>query len=275
MLRSLAHGWRDFKEVPDTLCVRYNWIVLCLFEGRLFPQFDPPLPSPVCEDAEGPPNFWIIPPQTRYIVKAGTRRCDRAVFHFSHLPEMLQTAARDHGHLARRLTSRQLDSVRTIVAGVEPYFVHPTALSEVRFEIAALQLTLLALAHLDSKPVHPLYNLSRDRVEKAVTWYTEHMAEAPSLQEVAAAVHVSPSHLRRHFYERLGRSPKAVFSKARLQRATRLLLGANHTLDQIAESCGFNSASDLCRAFKLHFRITPHAWRRTVNSAVPRSRTPS
>ena len=272
MLRSLAHGWRDFKEVPDTLCVRYNWIFLCLFDGVLQPRFDPPLPAPPHRGEYGPPNFWVIPPQTRYVVSASTRRCERAVFHFAHVPEILQNAARKHGYLACRLGPRQIEMVRTIVASIEPQYARPTALSEVRFEITALQLSLLALPELDAQAVHPLYNLSRERVEKAVAWYTEHMAAGPSLHDVAAAVHVSPSHLRRHFYERLGRSPKAVFNKTRLQRATKLLVGTMLTLEQIAEHCGFNTASDFCRAFKAHFHVTPNAWRRNVNSATPRPR---
>lgn len=265
MLRSLAHGWRDFKEAPDTLCVRYNWIILCVFDGVLHPRFDPPLAGP---PPDARMNFWVIPPQTRYVIVADTRRCDRAVFHFSHVPQILADAARAQGCLGRRLTRPQLAEVRSIVSSIESHFRHPTGLSEVRYEIVLLRLTLLALDALDAKPLHPLHTIARDRVEQAVTWYTDHMAEAPSLKHVASAVHVSPSHLRRHFYERLGRSPKAVFNKARMQRATSLLVGSALTLDQIAERCGFTTASDFCRAFKSEFNVTPSAWRRNVNSAT-------
>jgi hypothetical protein len=52
-------------------------------------------------------------------------------------------------------------------------FRRPTALSEVRYEIALRQLVLLALSELDAQPLHPLYNLSRERVEKAIAWYDE------------------------------------------------------------------------------------------------------
>jgi len=265
MLRSLGHGWRDFKEAPDTLCVRYNWIILCAFEGLLHPRFDPPLPHAKPEVAGA--NFWVIPPQTRYVIVADSRRCDRAVFHFSHVPPLLADATRAQGYISRRLTARELSEVRSIVSGIDADYRHPTPLSEVRYEIVLLRLTLLALQALDSKPLHPLHTLARDRVDRAVTWYTEHMADAPSLQQVAAAVHLSPTHLRRHFYERLGRSPKAIFNRARMQRATGLLIGSSATLNEIAERCGFTSASDFCRAFKGEFHVTPSAWRRNVNSA--------
>ena len=268
MLRTLAYGFRDFKETPDTLCVRYNWIFLCLFEGVLHPRFDPPLPAP---SGSGRANFWIIPPQTRYVVAADTRKCDRAVFHFSDVPEMLQSAARANGYIAKCLTPRQLEEVRVIAQSIENDFRQPTALSELRYEVVLLRLTLLALEHLDAQPLQPHYNVARNRVEKAVQWYNESMAQSPSLNEVARNVHVSPTHLRRHFYERLGRSPKAVFSKLRMQKATKLLVNSNLTLEQIAEQCGFATASDFCRAFKRHFHVTPNSWRHNVNSASLKS----
>jgi AraC family transcriptional regulator len=265
MLRSLAHGIRDFKVTPDTLCVRYNWIILCLFEGELYPRFDPPLlPSP---SDVGRANFWIIPPQTRYVITAETRKCDRAVFHFSDVPEMLQSAAKARGYLVKCLAPRQLAEVRAIAQSIEGDFRQPTALSELRYEAILLKLTLLSLSHLDAQPLHPHYNVARDRVEKALHWYNESMAQSPSLNEVARNVHVSTTHLRRHFYERLGRSPKAIFSKLRMQKATKLLVNSNFTLEQIAGHCGFNTASDFCRAFKRQFRVSPSSWRHNVNSA--------
>src|SRR4051812_45649158 len=142
MLRSLAYGWRDFKTAPDTLCVRYNWIFLCLLDGQLYPKFDPPLPR---EPTTSGANFWVIPPQTRYVVTATTRRCERAVFHFSHVPEILRQAAHGGGCLALRLAPRQLAAVRQLIDGIRPHYEHPTVLSEVRFEQVLLQLTLLAL----------------------------------------------------------------------------------------------------------------------------------
>jgi len=264
MLRSLATGYRDFKSTPDTLCVRYNWIILCVFEGNLHPRFEPPLPDAKVDRAA---NFFIIPPQTRYVIVAETRKCDRAVFHFSEVPEILQQAVVPNGCLSRQLGPRAVAEVRAIAASIQEDFRRPTVLSELRYEMAVLQLTLIALAHLDAQPVNPLYNLSRDRVEKALAWYSGHMAESPTLYEVARNVHVSQTHLRRHFYDRLGRSPKAVFSKLRMQKATQLLVNSSLTLDQIAEHCGFNTASDFCRAFKGHFNVTPNSWRRNVNSA--------
>ncbi|MBL9215341.1 MAG: helix-turn-helix transcriptional regulator [Opitutaceae bacterium] len=264
MLRSLAYGVRDFKAAPDTLCVRYNWIVLCLFDGSLQPRFDPPLPS----SAEaGRANFWVIPPQTRYVLDARTRRCDRAVFHFADVPEILRHAAQARGCLAKNLAPAQLAEIRALARAIDREFRHPTLLSELRYEEVLLRLTLIALDHLAAKPLHPHSHVARDRVEQALTWYSAHLAEAPSLRAVAQNVHVSPTHLRRHFHARLGRSPKAVFTKLRMQKAAKLLMSSRLTLDQIAEQCGFKSAPDFSRAFKRHFRVTPGSWRHKVNSA--------
>lgn len=264
MLRSLALGVRDFKERPDTLCVRHNWIILCLFEGSLHPHFEPPLAG-----AEEPHryNFWVIPPQTKYVLIADSRRCDRAVFHFSEVPEILRTETRARGYLAQALSPRQLSNIKKLATSIKADFEHPTAVSELRYEEVLIKLSLIALEHLATRPVHIDYNVARERVEKALRWYDENIRQAPSLQDVARNVHVSGTHLRRHFYERLGRSPKSVFSKLRMQKATKLLMSSALTLEQLAAECGFETASDFCRAFKRHFGVAPGAWRQTVNSS--------
>jgi AraC family transcriptional regulator len=208
------------------------------------------------------------------MIVAETRRCDRAVFHFSEVPDIVRTAVKTTGCLATRLPPNRLPEVRSIFGSIEEEFRRPTALSEVRYEIALLQLTLLALGSLDLRPAQPLYNVPRERVERALAWYTEHLGESPSLNDVAKNVHISPSHLRRHFYQQLGRSPTATFNRLRMQKATTLLVNSSLTLDQIAETCGYHSASDFCRSFKLHFKVTPHSWRQEVNSAAGRVTKP-
>jgi hypothetical protein len=53
-------------------------------------------------------NFWIIPPQARYVLVAKTRECDWAVFHFSNVPEIVRNAVKPRGFFAQRLTAAQL-----------------------------------------------------------------------------------------------------------------------------------------------------------------------
>ena len=86
----------------------------------------------------------------------------------------------------------------------------------------------------------------------------------PSVKEVAEAVHVSPSHLRRLFAEVRSASPKELFRRARLEKAQDLLGRTSLTLDEIARHCGYASASHFCREYKTVHHFTPSTWRRRL-----------
>lgn len=46
-----------------------------------------------------------------------------------------------------------------------------------------------------------------------------------------------------------------------------LLSTTSDTLAQIAEACGFQSATDFCRSFKTTFKVTPNCWRHQMNKS--------
>lgn len=263
MLRHFAYGYRDFRKMPDIAAVRYNWIVMISFDGKLHPRLDPPKKTEKVERA----NFFVIPAQTRYVLVAETPRCNRAVFHFAYVGDVLQAEVAKSGIFRKLLNKEELDEARDIADSVKRPFRSPNLLSELYFESALLRLTILALQGLDFEKVNSLQNVPRERVEKAVAWYNEHLQNSPSLSDVADSVHISVTQLRRHFYELMGRSPKAIFNKLRMQKATQLLISTSLTLDQIGEQCGFQSATDFCRAFKKAFNVTPNNWRHDVNAS--------
>ena len=234
------------------------------FDGKFHPQLDPAKASDI-KDAKA--NFFVIPPQTRYVLIPATPRCYRAVFHFAYVGEILQAEVLKRGIFRKRLNEEELREARSIADSVKGPFRSLNLLSELYFESASLRLSLLALRGLNFERLNPLQNVPREHVEKAIAWYGDHLETSPSLSEVADNVHISVTQLRRHFYEQRGSSPRAIFSKLRMQRATQLLISTSHTLDQIAEQCGFQSATDFCRAFKKVFDVTPNHWRHDVNAS--------
>jgi AraC family transcriptional regulator len=264
MLRHFSCGYRDFRKLPDIASVRYNWIIMVSFDGKLHPRLAPAKEGDV-KDPKA--NFFVIPPQTSYVLIPATSRCSRAVFHFAYVGDMLQTEVMKCGIFRKRLNEAELREARSIAETVRAPFSSPNLLSELYFESALLRLTILALRGLDFEPLSPLQNIPRERVKKAIEWYGEHLQTSPSLSDVADNVHISVTQLRRHFYEQVGRSPRAIFSKLRMQRASQLLISTSLTLDQIAEQCGFHSATDFCRAFKKFFNVTPNHWRHDVNAS--------
>jgi AraC-like DNA-binding protein len=65
--------------------------------------------------------------------------------------------------------------------------------------------------------------------------------------------------LSRDFRTAFGTSPYRYLSMRRLERA-RALLGAGHTIAEVAASCQFSDQSHLTRQFRQTFGLTPRHW---------------
>ncbi|MDP3073015.1 MAG: helix-turn-helix transcriptional regulator [Opitutaceae bacterium] len=104
-------------------------------------------------------------------------------------------------------------------------------------------------------------------MDHIVTWYKEHLHEAPKLERIAKEAHVSVSHLRRLFHEYFRKSPKLVLDNVRLETASALLATSTATLEDIASRTGFRSITDFCRVFKKRYGHPPNEWRRTTTRA--------
>ena len=103
---------------------------------------------------------------------------------------------------------------------------------------------------------------ARIKTEEALNWYDRHMAEAPSVDEIAHAVLISPVHLRRLFHRAHGQSPHMLLNRRRMQRVEALLQDKSIRLAALAAQVGFSSVSALSRATKTHFGLSPRELRK-------------
>ncbi|MDL2219137.1 AraC family transcriptional regulator [Ruminococcaceae bacterium OttesenSCG-928-O06] len=99
-------------------------------------------------------------------------------------------------------------------------------------------------------------------VAAAVGHIQQHYAEVYGVEELAAALGVSKSHLIRSFTAATGTSPGKYLTTVRVENAKRLLAGPPLPLQAVASLCGFSGANYLCRVFKQQTGTTPAAWRR-------------
>lgn len=83
-----------------------------------------------------------------------------------------------------------------------------------------------------------------------------------TVRTMAAAVELSPSHFSRAFSTTFGMPPRAWLLQQRLERAKSQLLEGSETIDQIALSLGYKSGSQLSRAFRNRFGMSPQSFRR-------------
>lgn len=94
----------------------------------------------------------------------------------------------------------------------------------------------------------------------------ERLIEPPSLEELAAAVNLSPFHFARVFRRATGLPPHAWLKQRRLEQA-RALLKTGCTAVAVAMQLGFADQSHLSRQFKQVYGVSPGEYR----SAVARS----
>ena len=82
-----------------------------------------------------------------------------------------------------------------------------------------------------------------------------------SVEQICDQVGASRSTLDKLFLTHLGRSVSGEITRVRLQRSQNLLLNSGLSLAEIAQQCGFSSASYFCRFFKRLTGQTPNVFR--------------
>jgi len=85
------------------------------------------------------------------------------------------------------------------------------------------------------------------------------------VQEIAAAVGMSPAALSQAFRRAFGHSLKFHLTQDLLQRAMQELTGTNKTVRQIAADLGYCSASYFERSFRRVFRLSPLKYRAVMH----------
>ena len=87
--------------------------------------------------------------------------------------------------------------------------------------------------------------INYQRIEKAISYIKDNFKDQPSLDEVAAAVHLSPFHFQRLFTEWAGVSPKKFIQYLSLEYAKSLLKDRSSTLLDTAYETGLSGTSRL------------------------------
>ncbi|MEM7699741.1 MAG: AraC family transcriptional regulator [Verrucomicrobiota bacterium] len=146
-----------------------------------------------------------------------------------------------HGHLAR-LAQRQSDE-----SG-------PYLWSSVGLVTHALE-QLPASAWTDRK-------LDR-RVERVLDFLQSNLSRKINAEDAARAAGVSVRNLNHLFRSQMRMAPMSVLLNFRLDRACHLLRHSDHSIEQIAENCGFPNRYYFSRMLKQHRGISPAAYRKS------------
>lgn len=99
-------------------------------------------------------------------------------------------------------------------------------------------------------------------LEMVQTYIDIHFLEPISLDQIAAACHISKYYLSHLFSEEKQQTVGQYILKKRLEYAKKLLLSEERGIGEIALDSGFNDSSYFSRAFKKMYRMTPMAYRK-------------
>lgn len=264
MLYYLAHGPRRYDLKPVYVNRRKYWEFQAVLSGELAAIF-------YDRAAElGKHRLWLMGPDVAHGWDCPQKKeAEIVVFQFATVPDLLQAEAKkNNGVLSCDLNSSDCHRLRTLWQQAHEIQQLPQSdYSDLLIQQIKGELTLLVLrAQLGQRVVgkNNVGNAGSNAssiVEKALAWYEEQLHERPSYEMMAAAVYVSPAHLRRLFHQQMQCSPQKACEALRFQRACDMLQQGHAQHQQIAEACGYSDASSFSRSFKRYTGKSPSAWK--------------
>lgn len=115
-----------------------------------------------------------------------------------------------------------------------------------------------------AQTINPLgrHGLRDARVREALGFMARNLSEALDVERIAAAVHLSASHLAHLFSAEMGESPMQHLESLRMQRARELLLGTGMSVQEVARVVGYENAFHFSTRFRKRVGRSPRAFRR-------------
>jgi AraC-like DNA-binding protein len=100
------------------------------------------------------------------------------------------------------------------------------------------------------------------RLKAVMSYIDRNFREAISVENVAAHVGLSSSHLYARFREYLNLTPHQYLIRTRMRAAAHLLVSSDRPIKVIACDVGYVNTESFCRAFKKHYNRTAAAHRK-------------
>ncbi len=125
--------------------------------------------------------------------------------------------------------------------------------------LESLELALLVLHQ--ALPQFAVETSVDSRLPSCIEYLQTHMPEKVTLAELARFAGISPRTLSHLFVTELGFPPMRYLIELRLNRAIKLLRHTDHSIEQIADECGFPNCYYFTRMFSKYRRTIPAAFR--------------
>lgn len=130
-----------------------------------------------------------------------------------------------------------------------------------REALSQIWLKLFRLAGPAMEQAHHARN-SDHQIKALMAYIHEHYQQPISVEQLAAAAHISKRACFRLFQENLHMTPVEYMRGFRLQKACRMLTKTKASVTQIAIDCGLGSSSYFGKLFRERFGCTPAQYRK-------------
>ncbi len=257
MLHYLFSGKKHFGSRLRTESSRKNWEFLAVIEGSVAAI------TPGCMEPEYySRSMWVFPPEASHSWRAQGGQAEIAAFHYSTAPSILADFVRANGHIRVELSPAEISKLVKAATELRQLHRKISPLGPLVFQRQLIDLSLLAFKAAPQRSLGFGVIIPEQKVDAAIQWFCDHLGEHPKFDQVARAVRVSTSQLRRLFLQVTKKNPQTIFTRLRLERAMSYMVESDHKLATIASQCGFANGASFGRAFKKQFKCTPDAWRK-------------
>lgn len=108
------------------------------------------------------------------------------------------------------------------------------------------------------------YTGHQDSVNRIEQYINEHLADALTLESIAAHAYMNPSYLSAMYHRITGMTLSEYIHQVRISRSIYLILNTTRSVAQIASDVGFRDANYFSKIFRKKTGFTPTEYRRQI-----------
>lgn len=234
----------------------------------------------------GPPTRWTVADRTWHVSSRGLLAVPPGVphamaasstapyhFYFAALAPEEILSPRDLHPLWRQRQPFVIIDAGSLVTPFELFLREVTTHQRLRtagLAHAAALLVIEASRLADGRPAgHPL--AMHPAIATAKQLIENHPADGLTVDDLAAAVHLSPPHFAELFRSEIGEPPGRYRTRLRMERARLLLTETDLPITTIATDLGYSSSQHFATAFRRETGTTPSRHRHKVRGRTRHS----
>jgi AraC family transcriptional regulator len=123
--------------------------------------------------------------------------------------------------------------------------------------ISALSIHLIRQYAVKNQSLRDPNGLPKRKLQRAISYINEHLAEDLSLKDVSSVVGMSPFYFTNLFKQSMGMTAYQYVIYRRIERAKQLLRTQELSIAEVSEQVGFSSQSHFSNIFRKHTNKTP------------------